>query len=282
MALPTTFAALTTATGAMLDNNFGAVGVLGVTGCTIAGTNSLTLTPAANTPNGSYVNYRIYGGIAVNDNTSGVSAQVSALGFLPVYKDGPAGPVGLSGGEIQAGSYIQLIYDLALNAGAGGFHLMTPNAVAGLYLPLTGGTVSGPIVVTSTVIANELDTNNLVANISARAATVTASTLGNFASALIGGGTPMLSVLSQSSALDFGDLVGGASLTLRSVALAGASIGDSVHLGLPASVGIFPVSFQGYVVADNTIAVSAINATGNTGLTVSPGPLTIRTTAMRF
>jgi hypothetical protein len=50
MALPTAFSNNTAPTGPELDGNFAAVGALTVIPCTVAGTNTLVLTPNANTP----------------------------------------------------------------------------------------------------------------------------------------------------------------------------------------------------------------------------------------
>ena len=50
MSLPFAFAAVSTATGQNLDDDFAAVGALGVIPCTAAGTNAIILTPNANTP----------------------------------------------------------------------------------------------------------------------------------------------------------------------------------------------------------------------------------------
>ena len=43
MSLPTTFAALTTATGQQLDNNFSALGALTPIPCSVSGTNAITI-----------------------------------------------------------------------------------------------------------------------------------------------------------------------------------------------------------------------------------------------
>lgn len=126
MALPFTFANLSIAAMSDLDDNFAALGALTPIPCTIVGTNALTLTANANTPVvGSLSNYMQFTGIAPHTNTSSVTAAVGLISPLNVYKDTPAGPVVLSGGEIIANNAITLIYDSTLNTGAGGFHLQT-------------------------------------------------------------------------------------------------------------------------------------------------------------
>lgn len=132
MALPYQFANATTATGAQLDADLQAAAVLGVLPCTVAGTNTLTLTLAVNTPTiSAYANYLRFSGVAAASNTSTVTAQIGSLTALPVYKDSPSGPIALSGGEIIAGNAFTLVYDSALNSGNGGFHLVATTAVNG-------------------------------------------------------------------------------------------------------------------------------------------------------
>lgn len=124
MALPVIFSGLTAPTLPELDQNFAALGALVPIASAISGTNSLSITPAANTPTiSAYVNYQPFAGIANGANTGATTAQVGSLATLNVYKDTPGGPVALAGGEIVAGNYVSLIYDSALNSGAGGFHL---------------------------------------------------------------------------------------------------------------------------------------------------------------
>ena len=124
MALPVTFAGLSTVPLSNLDLNFAALGALTAIPCGVAGTNALALTPQANTPTiAAYVNYQSFIGVAAAANTGGTTATVSGLSALSVFKDTQGGPVALAGGEIAAGNIISLTYDSAMNTGAGGFHL---------------------------------------------------------------------------------------------------------------------------------------------------------------
>jgi hypothetical protein len=70
-------------------------------------------------------------GIAVNTNTSSVSAVVGTAGLLPVYKDTSGSPALLTGGEIVATCAFGLLYDSALNSSNGGFHLMQITGAGG-------------------------------------------------------------------------------------------------------------------------------------------------------
>ena len=125
MPLPNTFASLTQPQMIQLDQNFAAIGALTAIPCTVSGTNSLTFAPSANTPTVSaYTNYQPFSGISPSANTGGVTINVGSLGVRNVYKDTPGGPVALTGGEIGIGTLIYAVYDFALNAGAGGFHLV--------------------------------------------------------------------------------------------------------------------------------------------------------------
>ncbi len=124
--LPYRFAPVTEATGAQLDADFDAVSALGIIPCTLSGTNAITFTPAADTPTQSaYANYKQYAGVVVNTTTGATTVRVGALPFLPLYVDGPSGPVAAAGGEVAAGNMVVVAYDSALNTGAGGFHLLS-------------------------------------------------------------------------------------------------------------------------------------------------------------
>lgn len=112
-----------------LDENFAALGALTAIPCVIAGTSALTLTPAANTPAiVGYEDYQPFTGVATSTNTGSVTAQVGGLAALSIYKDTGSGPAPLSGGEIVVLNLITLLYDAALNSGAGGFHLRASSA----------------------------------------------------------------------------------------------------------------------------------------------------------
>ena len=122
----TTFAALTSATGAELDANFGALTNLVNISCSVSGTNTLALTNTnvAATIAAYQQNMELVG-IAAATNTGSTTAALGSLAALNVYVDTPAGPVALAGGEIVQNCGFVLIYDAALNTGAGGFHLQT-------------------------------------------------------------------------------------------------------------------------------------------------------------
>ena len=153
MALPVAFTGNTTPTGEELDQDLAALGALGTIPCGVSGTNTLTLTQNADTPTtNAYANYMRFSGIAVADNTGATTARIGALGALNVYKDTPAGPVALSGGEIITDCAFTLIYDSALNSGAGGWHLVsTP-------LSAYGGSVSGSLSTPRLLVGSSLAT----------------------------------------------------------------------------------------------------------------------------
>lgn len=190
MALPVIFANISTATGANLDSDFNAVAALGIVPCTATGTNTLALTPTANTPTiAAYANYLIFGFVAPNTNTGAVTANVSGVAALNVYKDTPTGPAALTGNEIEAGNYILLIYDAALNSGAGGFHLNNPAASAlGTVTSLVAGMglAGGTITTTGTISLGNINSHDLLANATGGAAAPADTTLTAFLDAAIG------------------------------------------------------------------------------------------------
>lgn len=126
MALPFAFTGNTAPTGEQLDADLNALGALVPIPCAVSGTNAISLTPEANTPTPAYAPYSQFSGIASATNESLVTAQVGSLAALAVYKDTIVGPVPLSGREIVLNTKLLLMYDPALNAGSGGFHLISP------------------------------------------------------------------------------------------------------------------------------------------------------------
>lgn len=131
MPLPVAFSNDTAPTGPDLDNDLAALGLLTTITCTIAGTNTLLLTPLANTPTVSaYQNYQKFSGIAAASNTGPVMAQVVALATLSVFKNTSTGPQLLTGTEIVGNDYVEFIYNSALASGAGGLLLTNPVTAA--------------------------------------------------------------------------------------------------------------------------------------------------------
>jgi hypothetical protein len=153
MTLPTTFAALTDATGAELDANFAALGACTTIPCSVSGTNVLVLTPLTNTPAvPAYADYMQFSFTAVGTNTTGVMAQVGSLPALDVARDTPAGRMALIGNEIVAGDFCILAFDTAVDSGAGGFHLLSTRQVP-QYQQGVAATVNSSTAVTLTAAA---------------------------------------------------------------------------------------------------------------------------------
>ena len=140
MSLPNTFGSLTSATGAMLDANFAALGALTAVACTAAGSNAVTLTPQVNTPAVSaYANYMPFSFVIAASNTGATTLRIGSLAALPVYQDTATGPAVLSGGELVAGNAAYVVYDGALNGGSGGWHLsISSAAIKEPCYPVTG------------------------------------------------------------------------------------------------------------------------------------------------
>lgn len=136
MAFPWIFANLAAGNqpASKLDDNFNALGTYATVPCTAAGTNAITLTPVSGTPTiGSLNQLQSYRFLAAATSTSAVTIQVLALGFLPAYYPGVSGPVAANSGNVVIGECYDAIYDVALNSGAGGFHLynvIPPSAIS--------------------------------------------------------------------------------------------------------------------------------------------------------
>ncbi len=215
MALPFVFANVSTLSTPQLDANYNALGALTPIPCAVSGTNALTLTPAASTPTvAAFSNYQQFTGVASATNTSTVSAVVGALAALPVYKNTTGGPSALIGGEITASCGINLMYDSALNAGNGGFHLLNP---------------AEPLIITTSASIGW-------ANIPATSASVS------------------------------------------TIFATGASVGDVVTVGTPASVPT-GIIFFGWVSSVSTVSLQAYNITA---ASITPVAGTYRVSVRRY
>jgi len=252
MPLPIIFGPLTSIVTTYFDENFAAVGELVIAPCSIAGTNSLVLTPFANNPTVSlYGNYMVFSGVASGTNTTAVTAQLLGLGTLPVYTDTAGGPVALTGGEIVIGNLVMLVYDANLGGGGGGFHLLSSSQVQHFTsLAVSGLLTAGTVSVSGAVSAPSL---------------------------VVGGGAAVKHVLSATASLTFASIVPGASQD-QTVTVTGAVVGDGVFLGMPASVTA-GVAYDARVSATNLVVVRATNATSGT---VTPAAGTFRAVVMGF
>jgi hypothetical protein len=234
-----------------LDQNFNAAFVLTPVPCTVSGTDALTLTQnsagqAASGTIATYENGLQLCGIATATNTTATTARLGALAVLNVYKDSVAGPVALSGGEIVADCAFTLRYDAALNASAGGWHLITST-------PTVGNTISPALV---------------RASVGVQVASTTAPTL--------------TGLLSATATLTYTSIVPNSSQDQSfTVANLLSTDGLAMSLPLPVSAGI---SFNTYFAAGNatigTVTVRAGNITAAS--TITPGAITVSMKGIRL
>lgn len=128
----TTFGSTPNPTGQELDTNLLTLARMGAFPCTVGGSaNAITLTPTDTNapPNNAYANYQEYGFVAGATNNSAVTIKVGTLPTLNAYKDTPSGPIALASGEIVQNCAYIAMYDLALNGGTGGFHILSAAVV---------------------------------------------------------------------------------------------------------------------------------------------------------
>lgn len=138
MALPNAFANVTALLTPELDENFEAVAALGVIPCTAVGTDTILLTPVANTPTiTAYTNTApVFGFKAAATNTGAVTLSVSGVGGKNVYKAN--GATALVAGDFIVGRLYFVSFNSSLNSGAGGWVVTNPGATAA-----TAGAVQG-------------------------------------------------------------------------------------------------------------------------------------------
>lgn len=279
MALPNVFAAVTSATGAQLDANFNALGVLVPIPCTVSGTNTVTMTPATtNTPTVlAYSNYRLFSGVVATSNTGAVTIQVGSLTALTAYKDSPGGPVALAGGELRAGNAFTAEYDSALNSGAGGFHIWSNTSFAGgtisgslANVVLSGGSLvvtSGSLGVslTSTLLTgNSLTLNALLGTINNLQVGTLGSTLATMTRMVSALGTLTYTVTPANSIQD------------QNIVVPGAQVRDAVMIGLGASTPS-SAGFAGFCGTLGTVTVRLLNPTA---ASISLTTMTVRAVSM--
>ena len=124
MGLPVTFGPLTAVVSGQLDTNYAAVAALMVVPCTAVGTNAIALSGNLNTPTiAAYANYIQFSFVAAATSTGAVTVEFGSLGFLPLYL--PDGVTQAGANSVIATAFYQITYNSALNAGGGGFMIVS-------------------------------------------------------------------------------------------------------------------------------------------------------------
>jgi len=183
MATSTLFANNTSPTGPQLDAVLAQLAAATVIACTMSGSaNTLVLAPLSSAATfAGYSNMQAFAATSTAFNTGPVTVQVGTFAALNVYNDTERGPVLLEGGEIATNNGVVFLYDVLLNNGAGGFHLVNPtqqmstsntvtvNNTSGTTLTavqLTAGVLKQSIIIrTGTNSGGFNDTTDTAANI---------------------------------------------------------------------------------------------------------------------
>ena len=130
MPLPYVFANVTELDTPQLDADFNAVAALGVIPCTASGTNTIVLTPGANTPTiSAYTsNAPEFSFEAANTSTGAMTISILGVGGKNVYKNNGATAAGAN--DFIQGSLYKVSYNAALNSAAGGWVILNQGATA--------------------------------------------------------------------------------------------------------------------------------------------------------
>lgn len=146
MAPRTVYAALSDGLSplSLWDQSLADMGSLGIIPCTAAGTNAITLTPIASVfaPNVTLPDsLQLFSFLATATSTAAVTIQIGGTAALKFYVDGitQAGA-----GNVQSGLPYFIMYNAALNSGAGGFQSFAPGSVATVDQNITA---AGPATV---------------------------------------------------------------------------------------------------------------------------------------
>lgn len=119
---------------------------------TATGTNTIAVTsnsPITTVKHGMTLSFR-----AQNTNTGAVTLNLNGLGGKDIRKTtaGSTDSVALVAGDINTKGVYLVVYDSATNGGVGAWILINPLSAA--YLPITGGTLTGPLTVPQINIDN--------------------------------------------------------------------------------------------------------------------------------
>ncbi len=155
----TAFANNTTNQLAALDANTATLSAAAPIPCSSSGTNTVVLTQNTGAlipsiPITAYSQNMLFTAVCVGTNTGSVTAAVGALSALNVYKDSSAGPALLTGGEIIINNAFSLLYDAALNSGAGGFHLTSSTQAASTPISPSSVQIAGNSTLTNLLSGN--------------------------------------------------------------------------------------------------------------------------------
>jgi hypothetical protein len=151
------------------DTDYDAAGRMGTLQCSVAGTNSLTLTALSGYPTmvGYGANQKV-GFIATATSTTIVSLGYSGLALLNAYLNDGATRVG--SGNIASGAYYEFAYNPALNSSAGGWQLISmlsnSSSIANnsALANISGGTAAPSAVNLATAGASEVLIGNVTAS----------------------------------------------------------------------------------------------------------------------
>lgn len=137
----------------------------------------------------------------------------------------------------------------------------------------TTALVSGSLTLTGPLAAVDINSSGTLT-----AGTLSATTLNSGATSIIslavGGGTPITKHLSQLPTIDFNSFPPNACLT-QTVAVPGASDGDTVALGIPNVLGSLDgVTWFAWASAEDSVSIRGCNATATA--TIDPAPAAIR------
>jgi len=154
---------------------------------TSAGTaGAMTITP--NPASASYATGAAYAFVAGTTNIGATTLNVSGLGAKNIYKDSPAGPIPLTGGEIFLGNVITVRYDgtqfQLSDTDLGTMAQQNANAVT-----ISGGTIDGAVVGGSTPAAGHFTTLQATGHVTFEGVTSTGATGTNL---LVFGTSPTL------------------------------------------------------------------------------------------
>ncbi len=264
----TTFANLTAPTLPELDGNFSVLSYLINITCTVSGTNALTLTSQAGAS--TYTQYQAgmrLQGVATATNSAAVTAQLGTLALLPVYKDSPAGPVLLSGGEIVQLTAFTLLYDQALNASAGGWHLQNSSgALSGYSL----GSLNIGLLGAASLTAGAFALSSIsFGSLSATTGSITnlVSSLATFGTVALGTGAPLLRMNSTLASAVFTTLTPGLAQYVT-VPWSGVQPFDNVFLGWSLAPTA-SIVFSAWSPASGSVVVQAFNPLAAATVTVN-------------
>jgi hypothetical protein len=239
--------------------------------CTAAGTNDISLTVNANGPPvTSYNNFALFSFVAANNSTGNCRLQVASIGLLNLYT--PGGTVQAASGSIASGTLYVVAFQSSLNAGAGGFVIVS-STPSSLTLPVSvanGGTGDTSLTAYAVLCGGTTSTNPVqpIASVGTAGNVLTSNGAGALPTfqAASAGGWVLLATLTASSSATLSDTTHITStynvyaFVLENILPATNAVGLDMQVSENAGASWITTNYRSYVLGGDSSATGTFAA----------------------